>query len=97
VLDDAIMPAVGYRMPAGLSWEELETILGAAMRSGCARGIHITIFEPPLDKTGMIARELVNTLARGLVRSPDARLELCALRQRRMGMVHSVSWASGAA
>ena len=46
VLDDAIMPAVGYRMPDGLSWQELETILNAAMRSGRARGINITIFEP---------------------------------------------------
>ena len=86
VLDDAIMPAVGYRMPDGLSWQELETILNAAMRSGRARGINITIFEPKLDKTGGIARDLVNTLARGLVRSPDARLELCAQRQRRMGL-----------
>ena len=86
VLDDAIMPAVGYRMPGGLSWQELETILNAAMRSGQARGINITIFEPKLDKTGGIARDLVNTLARGLVRSPDARLELCAQRQRRFGM-----------
>ncbi len=86
VLDDAIMPAVAYRMPDGLSWEELETILGVAMRSGRAIGIHITIFEPPLDKTGTVARDLVNSLARGLVRSPDARLELCALRQRRMGL-----------
>ena len=86
VLDDAIMPAVGYRMPDGLSWQELEIILNAAMRSGRARGIDITIFEPPLDKRGTIARDLVNTLARGLVRSPDARLELCAMRQRRMGL-----------
>jgi arginase len=86
VLDDAIMPAVGYRMPGGLSWQELETILNAAMRSGRARGINITIFEPKRDQTGAIARDLVNTLARGLVRSPDARLELCALRQRRIGL-----------
>ena len=86
VLDDSIMPAVGYRMPGGLSWEELETILSAAMRSGRAAGINITIFEPPLDNSGSIARELVNTLVRGLVRSPDARLELCASRQRRMGL-----------
>jgi arginase len=86
VLDDAIMPAVGYRMPDGLSWQELETVLNAAMRSGLARGINITIFEPKHDTTGSIARDLVNTLARGLVRSPDARLELCAQRQRRFGM-----------
>jgi arginase len=86
VLDDAIMPAVDYRMPDGLSWQELEIILTAAMRSGHARGINITIFNPILDKNGQIARDLVNGLARGLVRSPDARLELCAQRQRRMGL-----------
>ena len=93
VLDDSIMPAVGYRMPDGLSWHELETILNAAMRSGRAVGIDITIFEPTRDKDGTIARELVNTLARGLVRSPDARLELCAQRQRRMGLAPSMRWA----
>ncbi|MBA4095261.1 MAG: arginase [Rhodospirillum sp.] len=91
VLDDAIMPAVGYRMPGGLSWQELETILNAAMRSGLARGINITIFEPKHDTTGGIARDLVNTLTRGLVRSPDARLELCAQRQRRMGLRFSMA------
>jgi len=91
VLDDAIMPAVGYRMPDGLSWQELETILDAAMRSGRARGINITIFEPKRDQSGSIARDLVNTLARGLVRSPDARLELCAQRQRRMGLGFSMA------
>jgi arginase len=94
VLDDAIMPAVDYRMPDGLSWEELETILGAAMRSKRALGIDITIFNPGLDQDGRIARELVNALARGLVRSPDARLELCAQRQRRMGLAPSIRWAS---
>lgn len=86
VLDDAIMPAVDYRMPDGLSWEELETILGAAMRSKHALGIDITIFNPTLDHDGRIARDLVNSLARALVPSPDARLELCAQRQRRMGL-----------
>jgi arginase len=91
VLDDAIMPAVDYRMPDGLSWEELETILGAAMRSKRALGIDITIFNPGLDQDGRIARELVNALARGLVRSPDARLELCAQRQRRMGLGFSLA------
>ncbi|HET6161106.1 MAG TPA: arginase family protein [Dongiaceae bacterium] len=96
VLDDAIMPAVDYRMPDGLSWEELETILNAAMRSGHARGINVTIFNPTLDKNGAIARQLVNTLARGLVRSPDARLELCAQRQRRMGLAPSGFWAGWA-
>jgi arginase len=95
VLDDAIMPAVGYRLADGLSWRELETILNTAMRSGQARGIDITIFEPKLDQSGGIAHDLVNSLARGLVRSPDARLELCAQRQRRIGVGAAVSPAMG--
>jgi arginase len=86
VLDDAIMPAVDYRMPDGLSWDELAIVLNAAMRSGKARGINVTIFNPDLDQDGHIARDLVNGLTRGLTRSPDARLELCAQRQRRIGV-----------
>ncbi len=86
VLDDAIMPAVDYRLPDGLSWDELETILRAALRSGRARGMTISIFNPALDRDGRIARAVVDSLGRALAPSPDARLELCAQRQRRMGL-----------
>jgi arginase len=65
VLDDAIMPAVDYRMPGGLSWDELAAVLRAGM-SGGAVGIEVTIFNPKLDGDGSIARALVETLARGL-------------------------------
>ena len=86
VLDDAIMPAVKYRIPDGLSWQELETVLRVALRSGRALGLDITIFEPAKDQGGRIARALVDSLGRALAPSPDARLELCAMRQRRMGL-----------
>src|SRR5262249_20962668 len=43
VLDDALVPAVDYRMPDGLSWEELELVLRAAARSGRMVGMEITI------------------------------------------------------
>lgn len=66
VLDDAIMPAVDYRMPGGLSWQELRTILRAAVLSARVAGITITIFNPALDADGSIARAFVDTLARGL-------------------------------
>jgi arginase len=66
VLDDAIMPAVDYRMPDGLSWDELETMLGTAMASGRAVGLNLTIFNPRLDPNQSIARLLVKTLAAGL-------------------------------
>jgi arginase len=40
------MPAVDYRLPDGLKWEELVPILRAAMRSRRALGIDVTIFNP---------------------------------------------------
>ena len=65
VLDDAVMPAVDYRMPGGLSWDELEAVLRAGVGSG-AVGINVTIFNPRLDADGSIAVAFVEALARGL-------------------------------
>jgi arginase len=66
VLDDAIMPAVDYRMPDGMSWNELVTVLRAGLASGRVVGIDITIFNPKLDGDGSIAKAFVDALARGL-------------------------------
>jgi arginase len=66
VLDDAIMPAVDYRMPGGLQWDELTTILRMAIASGKALGIDVTIFNPKLDKDGSIARRFTQALCEGL-------------------------------
>jgi arginase len=66
VLDDAIMPAVDYRMPDGLSWDELVTILRMSMRTGRAIGINITIFNPRLDVDGSIAQEFTEVLVKAL-------------------------------
>ena len=68
VLDDAVMPAVDYRLPGGLSWDELETVLQVAVDSGRAVGLEVTIFNPALDRDGSIARELVGCLTRGITR-----------------------------
>jgi arginase len=59
VLDDALMPAVDYRTPDGLSWEELTAIARAAVASGRARGLDLTIFNPRLDPDGTLAERLV--------------------------------------
>jgi arginase len=64
VLDDEIMPAVDYRMPGGLSWEELVVVLRASV-SGGAVGVNVTIFNPKLDGGGSIARAFVDALVRG--------------------------------
>jgi arginase len=65
-LDDAIMPAVDYRMPGGLSWDELTITLRTAMATGRAVGLELTIFNPRLDPDGAIARDLVDAVVAGL-------------------------------
>ncbi|MBT2365942.1 arginase family protein [Streptomyces sp. ISL-10] len=66
VLDDAVMPAVDYRLPGGLTWEELEAVLGTALADERARGLDVTIFNPRLDPGGTMATRLVECLRRGL-------------------------------
>jgi arginase len=65
-LDDAIMPAVDYRIPDGLRWDELVAILRRAITTGKALGIDVTIFNPKLDESGSIARRFVEALGDGL-------------------------------
>jgi arginase len=66
VLDDAIMPAVDYRLPDGLTWEELTAVLRTAVASGQATGLDITIFNPTLDPDGRVAGSLVDVLVAAL-------------------------------
>ncbi len=66
VVSDALMPAVDYRIPDGLSWDELRTVLETALASGRAVGIEITIYNPALDADGSSGRELARTLIAAL-------------------------------
>lgn len=66
VLDDAIMPAVDFRIAGGLSWAELETALRIALASEAAVGLEIAIYNPKLDADGGAGRGLVDLLARVL-------------------------------
>ncbi|GGT16599.1 arginase family protein [Streptomyces chromofuscus] len=66
VLDDAVMPAVDYRQPGGLTWLELEDVLSAALADERAVGLDVTIFNPRLDLDGGIAADLVECLRHGL-------------------------------
>ena len=65
-LSDDIMPAVEYRIPDGLSWDELRRTLQIAMSSGRAVGFEITVYDPSLDKDGSSGRGLVDTLSAAL-------------------------------
>jgi arginase len=67
VLDDAVMPAVDYRLPGGLSWDELSATLRVLMTTGQALGVNVGIFNPALDEDGSIARGLVSCLVAGLL------------------------------
>jgi arginase len=66
VLDDAVMPAVDYRLPGGLSFEELSAVLRPLVGSGRAAGLTVTIFNPRLDPDGAIAREFVGAIVAGV-------------------------------
>jgi arginase len=73
VLDDALMPAVDYRHPGGISWQEAEEILGGLLASESARGFEVTIFNPRLDPDGTIARRLCDLIANSVLRRRSTR------------------------
>jgi len=66
VLDDAVMPAVDYRLPGGLHPAELREVLRLLMGTGNAVGLEITIYNPRLDPDGAAGRLLAATVAAGL-------------------------------
>jgi arginase len=67
VLDDAIMPAVDYRLKGGLNFDELSELLKIIVATGHSIGIDITIFNPNLDSDGSIARRFVSALVKGIL------------------------------
>ncbi len=67
VLDDDLMPAVDYRTPGGLTWEEVEHVVAASADSGRLVGLQVTIYNPALDAPGApLASRIVDLLAAGL-------------------------------
>jgi arginase len=66
VLDDAVMPAVDFRLPGGLSVADLAKLLRAAVVSRRAVGLEVTVYNPRLDEDGSAARALVSALIAGL-------------------------------
>ena len=69
VLHDELMPAVDYREPGGLTWEEVEHVLAAASGTGRLIGLQVTIYNPLLDAPGAPpAARIADLLAAGLNR-----------------------------
>jgi arginase len=65
-LNDAVMPAVDYRLQGGLYWDELTVLLRDLMASGQAVGLTISIFNPKLDPDSSIANKLTQSIIAGL-------------------------------
>lgn len=65
-LNDRIMPAVDYRLADGFGWDEMQSILSAALSSGRAVGLELTIYNPALDESGQAGRELTDMLVAAL-------------------------------
>ncbi len=68
VLDDALMPAVDYRHPGGITWQEAAEILGGLLTSDRARGLEVTIFNPRLDPDASIAQRLSDLITNTVLR-----------------------------
>lgn len=66
VIDDAVNPAVDYRLPSGLGVQELGEVLRVVVASGKAVGMDVTIYNPTLDSNGDVARAIVRALLTGL-------------------------------
>ena len=65
VLNDAVMPAVDYRMPDGLWPEELSETLSVVLASRLVVGMEVTIYNPTLDDAELTAaRALVGCMMR---------------------------------
>lgn len=65
-LGDDIMPAVDYRIPGGLTWDELTQVLTAALSTGRAIGMEVTIYNPALDDDGRAGQGLTDLLVASL-------------------------------
>jgi arginase len=72
-LDDAVMPAVDFRLSGGLLPEQFETVLTMALDSGRAVGLEITIYNPALDTDGRAGKLLTDLLVNALSKSKDSK------------------------
>jgi arginase len=71
-LDDAIMPAVDFRIPGGLTAGELRTTLTMALASGRVMGLEVTIYNPLLDPQRRAGKLLADLLVDALSMRPAA-------------------------
>ncbi|MBC7875210.1 MAG: arginase family protein [Ferruginibacter sp.] len=64
VLSDEINPAVDYRLPGGLQFQQTEYLLRTLLLTGRITGISVTIFNPKLDPDKIISNNIAESLGR---------------------------------
>lgn len=64
VLSDEINPAVDYRLPGGLLFDQVEQLMRSLLFTGRMTGITVTIFNPRLDQRGSISKNIVESIGR---------------------------------
>jgi arginase len=64
VLADDLNPAVDYRLPGGLHYDEVELLGRSLLTTGKIVGISVSIFNPALDSDGHITASLVEHFGR---------------------------------
>ena len=69
VLDSAVMPAVDTPEPDGLDLGDLTSLLAVLLADERAVGLEITVFDPDLDDTGQLARQLADSLCDSFAQS----------------------------
>lgn len=63
-LSDEVNPAVDYRLPGGLEFQQAEELLRSLMIHYPILGMTVTIFNPTLDTDGTISDAITNSLSR---------------------------------
>ena len=64
VLSDKINPAVDYRIPGGLLFEQVENLMRNLLLTERIAGISVTIYNPMLDNGGHISKSIAESLGR---------------------------------
>lgn len=66
VLSDDVNPAVDYRLPGGLSFEQAATIMHRLLNANDIAGMSVTCFNPKLDVDGTIAEGINDCIVASL-------------------------------
>jgi len=70
-LDDAVMPAVDWRLPGGLSVQEIPALIRPLAAAGLLAGMDVTIYNPALDDNHHSAGRALADLVVEIVRLVD--------------------------